>query len=84
MRLLIDQDAALAAIPKMLPENMETRRLALDAVTQVLTAFGPLDGEDEQRLARITNLFGPDNTGVAVKNVISLSPTRPEVQNRAS
>ena len=59
--LLIDQDAALAAIPKMLPEDTEVRRLALDAIKRVLTAFGPLDGEDQARLARITRLFDPGN-----------------------
>jgi hypothetical protein len=37
--LLIDQDAALAAIPKMLPEDTEVRRLALDAIKRVLTAL---------------------------------------------
>jgi Protein of unknown function (DUF3141) len=82
--LLIDQDAALAAIPKMLPDDLETRRLALDEVKRVLTAFGPLGGDDELRMARITNLFGRDITKAAAENVISLSPARPEVQSRMS
>ena len=81
--LLIDQDAALAPIPKMLPEDTEVRRLALDAIKRVLTAFGPLDGQDHERLERIARLFNLGNTAVSVENVISLSPARPEVQSRA-
>jgi hypothetical protein len=82
--LLIDQDAALAAIPNMLPEGVETRRLALDAVKRVLTAFGPLDGEDQERLARITRLFDLADGAVGTENVVPLAPARVEVQSRVS
>jgi Protein of unknown function (DUF3141) len=82
--LLIDQDAALAAIPKMLPDDLETRRLALDAIKRVLTAFGPLDGEDQVRLARVTQLFDLGDAAVGVENVVPLSPARPEFQSKAS
>jgi Protein of unknown function (DUF3141) len=81
--LLIDQDVALAAIPNMLPEDVEPRRLALDAIKRVLTAFGPLDGGDQERLARITGLFDLDNAASA-ENVVSLSPGRSEFQSKAS
>ena len=79
--LLIDQEAVLAAIPNMLPQDLETRRLALDAVKRVLTAFGPLKGEDQQRLALITRLF--DLTDVGAENVVPLATTT-AVQSRAS
>jgi hypothetical protein len=82
--LLIDQDAALAAIPQMLPEDAATRRLALDLVKRVLTALGPLDGEDQARLARITRLLGLADAAVGVENAVPLSPTGPEVQSKAS
>jgi hypothetical protein len=82
--LLIDQETALGAIQQMLPEDLETRRLALDAIQRVLTAVGPLDGEGQLRMARITNLFETGNTLEASENVISLSPARPEAQSRAS
>jgi hypothetical protein len=82
--LLIDQETALGAIQQMLPEDLETRRLALDAIQRVLTAVGPLDGEGQLRMARITNLFEAGNTLEASENVISLSPARPEAQSRAS
>jgi hypothetical protein len=81
--LLIDQDAALAAIPKMLPDDLETRRLALEAIKRVLTAFGPLSGEDRERLARVTKQFNL-NTAVGLENVIALSPAKVDVQTRAS
>ena len=82
--LLIDQEAALAAIPKMLPDDVETRRLALDAVKRVLTAFGPLDGEDQERLARIAQFFGLGDAAVDVENVVPLAPARSEFQSKAS
>ena len=44
--LLIDEDAALAAIPTMLPDDAGARRQALDILKRVLTAAGPIEGED--------------------------------------
>lgn len=82
--LLIDQEAALGAIPKMLPEGAAARQQAVDIVKRVLTACGPLDGEDQARLARITRLFGLSDAVAGVENVIPLSPTKPEIQSKAS
>jgi uncharacterized protein DUF3141 len=56
--LLLDQEASLAAIPKMLPQNMELRRQGLDAIGDVLSASAELSGEAAIRLRRITELFG--------------------------
>ncbi len=50
--LLLDQKAALAAIPKMLPEDPAVREEALEAVRRVVTASGELEGEKAKRLAR--------------------------------
>src|SRR4029077_19636041 len=50
--LLIDAGAALAAIPKMLPDDAGARRQALDTLKRVLTAAGPIEGETQARLAR--------------------------------
>jgi pimeloyl-ACP methyl ester carboxylesterase len=55
--LRLDQEAALAAIPGLLPPEMEERQNALDMLQQVLTARGPLEEEGARRLARITTLF---------------------------
>jgi hypothetical protein len=81
--LLIDQEAALQAIPTMLPEDAATRQQALDIVKRVLTACGPLDDEDQARLARITRIFGLGDAAEA-GNIVPLSPTRLEVQIKAS
>jgi hypothetical protein len=81
--LLIDQEAALRAIPKMLPEDTATREQALDIVKRVLTACGPLDDEDQARLARITRLFGLTDAAGA-ENIVPLAPMRPEIQSKAS
>ena len=82
--LLIDEEAALAAITKMPPEDAAMRQQAVDVVERILSACGPLDGEDQARLARIAQLFGRDGAAVGAENVITLSPTRPETQSKAS
>jgi hypothetical protein len=55
--LLIDREAALAAIPSLLPANAEERRAALAAVQEVAAASGPLTGEAVERMKRIVSLF---------------------------
>ena len=83
--LLIDQEAALAAIPKMLPEDVGSTPAGCSmSVKRVLTACGPLDGEDQARLARITQTVRSGRYAVGVENVVPFSPTRPEVQSKAS
>lgn len=55
--LLLDQDAALAAIPGMLPADAAAREQALTALRQVVSAAGELSGERAARLARIEEMF---------------------------
>jgi hypothetical protein len=73
LMLLIDQEAALAAIPKMLPPQPETRRLALELVRQVLAVRGDVTGEIAERLQRIGTLFGLDS-----KQAVIVPPTAPK------
>ena len=71
--LLIDQEAALAAIPAMLPEDMTLRRQAFQTITRILSAAGPPNDEDQRRLARISELFGLKyDYAVADTNVTTL------------
>jgi hypothetical protein len=63
--LHIEEDAALAAIPSMLPADAETRAKAFDAIREVLGATGPLSAEDSARLAQVGRLFGVGDGGVA-------------------
>jgi pimeloyl-ACP methyl ester carboxylesterase len=55
--LLLDEEAALAAIPKMLPEGIDERRRALAGINQILNAAGELTGEARERFMRIVRLF---------------------------
>jgi hypothetical protein len=68
--LLLDQEASLAAIPKMLPANAEARRKGLAAIREVLSASAEISGEAAKRLRRITELFGStdDSTSQAIAN----------------
>ncbi|HET9688763.1 MAG TPA: DUF3141 domain-containing protein, partial [Pseudolabrys sp.] len=56
--LLIEQEAALAAIPSMLPADADTRQKAYDLINQVMSARGDLTAEDEKRMSEIARLFG--------------------------
>jgi pimeloyl-ACP methyl ester carboxylesterase len=58
--LLLDQEAALAAIPKLLPESMDARRKAFAAVQEVLSASAEISGELARRLKQVAELFGLD------------------------
>ena len=55
--LLLDRDAALAAIPKMLPADAAVRAEMLAAIRAVVAAVGEPTGERAERLARIEKLF---------------------------
>ncbi len=56
--LLLDQEASLAAIPKMLPQDMDQRRAVFAAIREVLSVGGEIFGETARRLDRVAQLFG--------------------------
>jgi hypothetical protein len=56
--LLINQKAALAAIPGMLPSDDKKRRKAFELIAQVLDVRGEHSTEDRVRLAEVARLFG--------------------------
>lgn len=58
--LLIDREAALAAIPSMLPPDPEARRVALGLIKTVLSARGEISGDDRKRLDEVARLFEPE------------------------
>jgi pimeloyl-ACP methyl ester carboxylesterase len=62
--LLIDEDAALAAIPSMLPADQDLKAKAYSVISQVLAARGELSSEDKKRMKRIAQLFGVDMSAV--------------------
>ncbi len=55
--LLLDQEAALAAIPKMLSKDPKARQKELDTIRRVVTASGELEGEKAKRWAKVEELF---------------------------
>jgi pimeloyl-ACP methyl ester carboxylesterase len=60
--LLLDQEAAIAAIPSMLPSDREIRRKALELISTVLQSRGALPPDGQNRLQHIARLFGAEPT----------------------
>ncbi|WP_443147425.1 DUF3141 domain-containing protein [Prosthecomicrobium sp. N25] len=58
LMLLIDEEAALAAIPGMMPEDPARRTGAVQVIRDVLAAAGDLTETTLERLGRIEALFG--------------------------
>jgi pimeloyl-ACP methyl ester carboxylesterase len=57
--LLLEPEASLAAIPKLLPRSEDERRAGLAVIREVVSAAGgDLSGETARRLDRVTQLFG--------------------------
>ena len=57
--LQIDEERALAAIPKLLPAVASERSRIFENIRSVVTAAGDLPPEAERRFARIKALFEP-------------------------
>lgn len=62
--LLLDEDAALHAIPELMPESNAIRRQALDTIRDVIEASGALDAMAQRRLDRIGRLLGIGPAGL--------------------
>jgi pimeloyl-ACP methyl ester carboxylesterase len=58
--LLLEPEATLAAIPKLLPADAGERRKGLAAIRNVLSSSGEITGEAAERLKKVTALFGVD------------------------
>jgi pimeloyl-ACP methyl ester carboxylesterase len=71
--LLLDQEASLAAIPKMLPRDMDQRRAVFAAIREVLSVGGEIFGETAKRLDRVAKLFGVSGDATDVRGS-SFSP----------
>jgi len=71
--LLIDREGALAAVQKLLPEDVNQWRAAFAAIREVLSASGEITGERASRLRRVAALFGVD-TSEGESNVAPFDP----------
>jgi hypothetical protein len=80
--LLVDTEAALAAIPSMLPSDADTRRKGFDLIKQALGARGAFSDEDSKRMQRIARAFGLDEP--TVPNLTVIASARQEAQAKAS
>src|SRR5262249_60393231 len=76
--LALDAEAALAAIPSMLPDNDEVRRKAFDLINHVSSASGPLSDEDNKRMQRVAVAFGLDEAATTVPNLTVIASALPE------
>ena len=56
--LLIDPEAAVAAIPRLMPDDGDVRRKTVATIREVLSARGEIAGETANRLQRIAQLLG--------------------------
>jgi pimeloyl-ACP methyl ester carboxylesterase len=84
LMLLLDQEAALAAIPSMLPAEEESRRRALAAIREVLGARGALSETDWERLDEIAKLFDLENGAPSFRKRPVLQPTVERPLDKAS
>ena len=67
--LLIDTEAALAALPSMLPADADTRRKAYELIKQIMSARGELSAEDKERMLRMARAFGVEEASTTVPNL---------------
>jgi hypothetical protein len=72
--LLLDRDAALAAIPGMLPNDQNLKRAAFAAMREVLSASADITGERARRLKQVAELFGLEGEGESTSNVTPIDP----------
>jgi len=72
--LLLDSEASLAAIPKLLPQDVEARRAGLARMHDVLSASGEISGEVAKRLRRVTELFGVTEDSTSQANTGPFDP----------
>jgi hypothetical protein len=82
--LSIDPEAALAAIPAMLPAELATRQKAFDLICEVLSARGWHSSEDLKRIRRVGALFDVDGQLRANANLAIATDFHGEPQARAS
>jgi len=69
--LLIDQQAALAALPSLLPADAGKRSEAFNAIKQVMAACGETSAEDEKRLREIGRLFGIPEESATIRFLLN-------------
>jgi hypothetical protein len=67
LMLVIDEEAAIAALPALLPNEMELRSSALAMIRSVLEGTAPIEGEAAKRMSRIEAMFLPPGDPVRAR-----------------
>ncbi|RDJ10542.1 DUF3141 domain-containing protein [Rhizobium grahamii] len=84
LMLVIDEEAAVSAIPRLLPAEEDVRREALSSLQQVLNARGPLSEEAERRWQRVIGLFDLSGEPLAGPASAPRKPTPLQAVRRAN
>ena len=80
--LLIDQDAALDAIPALLPDSAEERRKALEDSARGDQRLGRPHTRGPTRLDRVAGLFDPDRPKSSVSKMPAPEPAKDPTARR--
>ncbi|HSD18139.1 MAG TPA: DUF3141 domain-containing protein [Thermomonas sp.] len=75
-KLQLDCEAALTAIPAMLPPDAERRQRLLTALRRAVLATGEVSGERAERLAQVEALFGTGVAGAARRKAAAKPATK--------
>ncbi len=78
LMLLVDEEAAMARLPDLLPEDEAIRQRAVGVIREVLSASGPIEPEVEERLQVVERLFRLPDAPVPLR-----PPTRPRAKRTA-
>jgi len=81
--LLVDTEAALAALPSMLPADPNMRRKGFELIEQVMGARGELSTKDRARMLRIARAFDVDDQVTTVPNLTIVPQDQEELQAKA-
>ena len=73
--LLLEPEAALAAIPKLLPADLAERRKGLAAIRNVLASGGEIVGEAAERLKKVDALFDLNEAGPSGTDRVPFVPS---------
>jgi hypothetical protein len=76
--LLIDPEAAIGALPTLLPDDMEARGKALALIRQVLAARGGPSGDAETRMHQIARVFTPGGEAAPAPGIAVVPPAEGE------
>jgi len=74
--LQLDTEAALMAIPALLPSEMDVRKKLFVEIQKVLSARTEIDGEVAERLQRVAGLFNIDPAAPDNESKLTLRPMK--------